>query len=146
MVTIRYLLSTYWENFVHLAWIYAKLSFIEDTHYHWPGARQWRHAHITFHSSNQPIISSRMIRFQVEQTNNIVVLAVFMFILNISVEQTFTKFQYKGSSISNRNLTITLSIDIYDSGQCKVIHPSSDLHVFWHPRNSKKYMYTDSRL
>ena len=86
----------------------------------------------------KPIISSRIICFQVEQTNNIVALAVFMFILNISVKQT--TFQY------NRNLTITLSIDIYDSRQCKVIHPSSDLHVFWHPRNSKKYMYTDSRL
>ena len=52
------------------------------------------------------IISSRIIRFQVEQTNNIVTLVVFMFILNISVEQT--KFQYNGGSISNRNLTITL--------------------------------------
>ena len=45
------------------------------------------------------IISSRIIRFQVEQINNIVALAVFMFILNISVEQT--KFQYNGGSISN---------------------------------------------
>ena len=62
----------------------------------------------------KPIISSRIIRFQVEQTNNIVALAVFMFILNISVEQT--KFQCDGGSISNSNLTITLSIDIYDSG------------------------------
>ena len=62
------------------------------------------------------IISSRIIRFQVEQTNNIVALAVFMIILNISVEQT--KFQYNGGSISNRNLTSTLSVDIYDSGQC----------------------------
>ena len=92
----------------------------------------------------KPIISSQIIRFQVEQTNNIVALAVFVFILNISVKQT--KFQYNGGSISNTNLTITLSIDIYDSGQCKVIHPCSDLHIFWHPRNSKKYMYTDSRL
>ena len=92
----------------------------------------------------KPTIYSRIIRFQVEQTNNIVALAVFMLILNISVEQT--KFQYKGGSIWNRNLTITLSIDIFDSGQCKVIHTSSDLHVFWHPRNSKKYVYTDSRL
>ena len=75
------------------------------------------------------IISSQIIRFQVEQTNNIVAFAVFiMFILNISVEQT--KFQCNRGSISYRNLTITLSIDIYDSGQCKVIHPSSDLHVF----------------
>ena len=76
----------------------------------------------------KPIISSRIIRFEVEQTNNTVVLAVFMFILNISVEQT--KFQCNGGPISNRNLAITLSIDIYDGGQCKVIHPSSDLHVF----------------
>ena len=79
---------------------------------------------LRFIQVTKPIISSRIIRFQVEQTNNIVALAVFMFILNISVEQT--KFQYNGVSISNRNLTITLSIDIYDSGQCKVIHPSSD--------------------
>ena len=53
MATIHYLPSTYWENFMHLAWIYAKLSFIEDTHHRWPGARQWRHLRITFHSSNQ---------------------------------------------------------------------------------------------
>ena len=61
----------------------------------------------------KPIISARIIRFQVEQTNNIVALAVFMFILNILVEQT--TFQYNGGSISNRNVTITLLIDIYDS-------------------------------
>ena len=51
----------------------------------------------------KPIISSRIIRFQVEQTNNTIALVVFMFILNISGEQTNTN---------------TLSIDIYDSGQC----------------------------
>ena len=140
MATIRYLPSTYGEHFMHLAWIYAKLSFIEDTHNRWLGARQWYHVH--FIQVTKPIISSLIIRFQVEQTNNIVALAVFMFILNISVEQT--KLQYNGGSISNRNLTNTFSVDIYDSGQCKVIHPTSDLHVFWHPRNSKKY--TDSRL
>ena len=99
---------------------------------------------LRFIQVTKPIISSRIIRFQVEQINNIVALAVFMFTLITSVEQT--KFQYNGDSISNRNLTITLSIDIYDSEQCKAIHPSSDLHVFWHPRNSKKYLYTDSRL
>ena len=129
MATIRYLPSIYCENVMHLAWIYAKLSFIEV---------------LRFIQVTKPIVYSHIIRFQVEQTNNIVALAVFMFILNISVERT--KFQYNGGSISNRNLTITLSIDIYDSGQCKVIHPNSHLHVFWHPRNSKKYMYTDSRL
>ena len=143
MATIRYLPSTHRQNCMLEAWIYAKLSFIEDTHHRWPGARQWRQVRITCHSRN-PIISSRFIHFQAEQTNNIVALADFMFILNISVEQT--KFPYNGGSISNRNLTITLSIYIYDSGQCKVIHTSSDLHVFWHPRNSKKYMHTDSRL
>ena len=52
MATIRYIPSSYWENFMHLAWIYATLSFIEDTHHHWPGACQWRHVRITFHSSN----------------------------------------------------------------------------------------------
>ena len=81
---------------------------------------------LRFIQVTKPIISSRIIRFQVEQTNNVVSLTVFMFILNISVDQT--NFQYKGVPISNRNLTITLSIGIYDSGQC--IHPSSDLHVF----------------
>ena len=99
---------------------------------------------LLFIQVTKPIISSRISSFQDEQTNNIVALAVFVFVLNILVEQT--KFQYNGGSISNRNLIITLTIDLYDSGQCKVIHPSSDLHVFWYPQNSKKYMYTDSRL
>ena len=101
---------------------------------------------LCFVQETKRTISSRIIHFQVEQTSNIVALAVFMFILNISVKQT--KFQYSRGSISNRNLTITLSIDIYDSGQCKAIHPSSDLHVFWYPRNMKKYMYMyiDSHL
>ena len=50
MTTIHYRLSTYWESFMHLAWIYAKLSFIEDTYHRWPGAC---HVPIKFHSSNQ---------------------------------------------------------------------------------------------
>ena len=91
---------------------------------------------LCFIQVTKPIVSSWIIRFQVEQTNNIVALVLFICILNISVEQT--KLQYNGGSISNRNLTITLSIEIYDSAQCKVIQTSSDLHVLWHPRNSKK--------
>ena len=83
---------------------------------------------LRFIQVTKPIISYRIIRFQVEQSNSIVVFAVFMFILNISVEQT--KFECSGGSVSNRNLTTTLSIDIYDSGQCKAIHQNSDLHVF----------------
>ena len=81
---------------------------------------------LRFIQVTKPIISYRIIRFQVEQSNKIVALTVFMFILTISVEQA--KFRYNGGSISNRNLTITLSIGIYDSGHCKVIHPSSDIH------------------
>ena len=80
---------------------------------------------LRFIQVTKPIIYSRIIRFQVEQTNNIVALTVFKFILNISVEQS--KFKYNGGSISNRSLTIALSFDIYDSGQCKDIHPSSDV-------------------
>ena len=92
----------------------------------------------------KPIISSRIIHFQVTQINNRVAFTVFMFILNILVKQI--KFQCNGGSISRRNLTITLSIDISNSGQCKVIHTSSDLHLFWHPPNSKNYLNTDSQL
>ena len=53
---------------------------------------------LCFFQVTKPIISYRIICFQVEQTNNIVALAVFVFILNVSVEQT--KFQYNGGSIS----------------------------------------------
>ena len=37
-------------------------------------------------------------------------------------------------------MNITLSVDIYCSVQCKVIHTRSDLHVLWHPLNSKDYL------
>ena len=40
-------------------------------------------------------MSSRIIRFQVEQINNMVALAVFMFILNISVEQIKFSMQWR---------------------------------------------------
>ena len=124
MAIIRNLPSIYWENFMHLAWIYAKLSFIEDTHHRWPGERQWSHVRITFHSSNQTYYIFQNYSFSSEQTNNIVVLTVFIFILNISVEQT--KFQYNGGSISNRNLTITLSIRL-----ASVLKTVFFIHVSW---------------
>ena len=90
---------------------------------------------LRFIQVTKPIISSKIIRFQVEQTNNRVALAVFMFILNILVEQT--EFQCNRGSISRRYLTITLSIDINDSGQRKVIRPSSDMCSYIHGiRNS----------
>ena len=78
---------------------------------------------LCFIQVTKPIVSSWTILFQVEQTNNMIALTVFMFILNILVEQT--KLQNNGCSISNRNLTITLSIAIYDSGQYS--HYSSKL-------------------
>ena len=64
---------------------------------------------LRFFQITKPIISSRIFHFQIEQTNNIVALTVLIFILNILVKQT--KFQYNGDTISNRNLTITLSIE-----------------------------------
>ena len=82
---------------------------------------------LRFIQVTKPIISFRIIRFQVEQTNNIVALAVFIFILNISVKQT--KFQNNRGSISNRNLTITLSIDIYVKSLTQPLTcTSSDIH------------------
>ena len=53
-----------------------------------------------------------------------------MWDLIVSVSDHFLSFLL---SISRRNLTITLTIDIYDNEKCKVIHQSSDLHIFWHP-------------
>ena len=99
---------------------------------------------LRFIQVTKPSISSRIIRFQVEQTNNIVALAVFMFILNILVKQT--KFQCNRGFLSNRNFTIALSIDISDSGQCKVIHPSSDLHVFCYTEFEKWYVHRFTSL
>ena len=65
-----------------------------------------------------------------------------MFILNISVEQT--KFICNKGSISRRNLTITLSIDIYDSEQYKsftqaLTYTSSGIHLI-----RKNYLNTNS--
>ena len=67
---------------MYLAWIYAKLSFIEDTN-----VSDVMYV-LRFIQVTKPIISSRIVRFQVEQTNNTVALAVFIFILTISIEQT----------------------------------------------------------
>ena len=86
---------------------------------------------LRFIQVTKPIISSRIIRFQIEQTNNIVALAVFMFILNISVEQT--KFQYNGSSISKETwpspsqLTF-MTVDNVKSFTQALTYTSSDIH------------------
>ena len=68
-------------NFCEVILYFAKIPTIADP------------AHVSdvmyvlrFIQVTNPITSSRIIRFQVELTNNIVAVAVFMFILNISVE------------------------------------------------------------
>ena len=80
---------------------------------------------LLFTQVTKPITSSRSIRSQVAETNETIAQTVFIFISKMSVEQT--KFICNGGSISRRNLAITL--DMYDSEQCKVIYPSCDLHV-----------------
>ena len=110
-----------------------QLSFIEDTHHRRPGARDVMYI-LRFNQVTKPIISSRIICFQVEQTNNIVALAGFIFILNISVEQT--KFQYSGGSISNRiwpwpsHLTF-MTVDNVKSFTEALTYTSSDIHGIW---------------
>ena len=74
---------------------------------------------LCFIQVTKPIISSRIIRFQIEQTNNIVVLTVFIFILNISVEQT--KFQ------SLSQLTF-MTVDNVKSFTQTLTYTFSDIH------------------
>ena len=73
----------------------------------WPGAHQWRHVCIAFHSSNQtyyifPNYSLSSLRNQWPSCTR-----CCMFSLSIAVEQT--KFIYNGGSSSRRNLIITLN-------------------------------------
>ena len=98
---------------------------------------------LRFIQVTKPIISSRIIRFQAEHAHYRV--AVFMFILNISIEQT--KFKSNGGSISSRNLTITLAMDIYDNGQFTkpLTYTSSDIHgirkIICAPIHKDRYTY-----
>ena len=123
MATIRYLPSTYWEKFMHLAWIYTKLSLLKiPTIMHI----------LRFIQITKPIISFQIIRFQVEQTNNIVALAVFMFILNILVK--LTKFQRYTEAIfqtetwpSPSQLTFMTVVNVKSFTQA-LTYTSSDVH------------------
>ena len=71
---------------MHLARIYAKLSFVEEPTIAGPAHFSDVMSVLRFFQVIKPMISSRIIRFQVAQINNRVAFAVFMFILNISVE------------------------------------------------------------
>ena len=72
-------------------------------------------------------MSSRITLSQVEETNDRVAIAVFMYTLNKSVEQT--KSICNWGSISRKDMINDLSIDIYGSEQCKVNHPNSDARL-----------------
>ena len=61
---------------MHLAWIYTKLSFIEDTTFAGPAHVSDVMFELCFIQVTKPFIFSRIIHFQVEQTNSIVALAV----------------------------------------------------------------------
>ena len=86
---------------------------------------------LRFIQVTKPIISSWIIHFQVEQTNNIVAHAVFIFILNISVEQI--KFQYNGGSISKETWPSSsqwtfMTVDNVKSFIQALTYMSSDIH------------------
>ena len=54
---------------MYLAWTCAELCLIEDTHHRYPGARQWYHVCIAFHSATIPLVSSQFTRSQAKETN-----------------------------------------------------------------------------
>ena len=68
---------------MYLAWICMELRLVEDTHHRCPGARQWRHVRIAFHSATIPLMSSQLTRSQAKETNVRVALTTRRFILNI---------------------------------------------------------------
>ena len=71
-------------SFVMQLWkVCVELRLVEDTHHRWPGARQWRHIRIAFHSVTIPLTSSQITRSQVKETSAGVVLTTRQFIQNI---------------------------------------------------------------
>ena len=87
----------------------------------------------------KPNMSSRIIPYQFEQTNNKFLYLLWTFRSNkLNFNGTETPFQEE-TWPSPSQLTF-MTVDNVD------IHPSSELHVFWHPWNSKNYLFTDSHL
>ena len=69
-------------------------------------------------------MSSQINRTQVKKKNvDGVSLTARWFILNNEVKHA--KFVYRVDSISRRGMVPTLSMNIYDSESCNVIHPNS---------------------
>ena len=67
---------------MYLPWIYVEIHLIEDIHHRHPGARQWRHVHIAFHSAAIPLVSSQITHSQAKETSAGVELTTCQFILN----------------------------------------------------------------
>ena len=89
---------------------------------------------LRFIQATKTNISSRIIRFQVEQTNNIVALAVLMFILNISSNKlnfntTEVPFQTETWPIPSQ-LTF-MTVDNVKSFTHALMYTSSDIHGIW---------------
>ena len=110
MATPRYLSSFNSENFIYLAWACVKLRLVGDTHHGGPGARQWRHVRIAFHSATIPLMSSQITCSQASTTSVGVAFITRRFILNIKVIQT--KFNCIVDSISMRDMVPTLSFKL----------------------------------
>ena len=89
-----------------------------------------------------PLMSSRITCSQVKSSLHSLFLCLYS--LNSSVEKNI--FFSSGDSTARKDLVPTLPVNIYDNDHCKVIHPSSCLHVFGHPRNSTNYQNTNSWL
>ena len=60
-----------------------RVRLVDDTHRRCPGARQWRHVRIAFHSATMPLMSSQITRSQAKDTSAGVALTIRWFILNI---------------------------------------------------------------
>ena len=68
---------------MYLAWKCVEYRLVQNTHHRCPGARQWRHVHIAFHSITMPLMCSHITRTQAEETIAGVALTPRWFILNI---------------------------------------------------------------
>ena len=78
-------------------------------------------------------MSSQNTRSQVKANGNGASLTARWFILNIYVKHT--KFICSVDFISRRGMVPILSMNIYDSERCNVIHSNSCMDVFYHTNN-----------
>ena len=85
----------------------------------------------TFHSSNQPITSSRMVCFQVEQTNNIVALAVlglFWTFRSNKLNFNTTEAPFQTETWPSPSQLTVMTVDNIKSFTQALTYTSSDIH------------------